>query len=93
AVTAAAAGGSASNQDNPVNRIADLNPDEIESIEILKGASAAAIYGQRASSGVVIIQTKRGSGGQPQFSVSQSVGFNTIIKKLGARDFTAQTAE
>ncbi len=93
AVTAAAAGGSASNQDNPVNRIADLNPDEIASIEILKGASAAAIYGQRASSGVVIIQTKRGSGGQPQFSVSQSVGFNTIIKKLGARDFTAQTAE
>jgi TonB-linked SusC/RagA family outer membrane protein len=93
AVTAAAAGGSASNQDNPVNRIADLNPDEIESIEILKGASAAAIYGQRASSGVVIIQTKRGSAGQPRFSVSQSVGFNTIIKKLGARDFTAQTAE
>lgn len=93
AVTAAAAGGSASNQDNAVNRIADLNPDEIETIEVLKGASAAAIYGQRASSGVVIIQTKRGSGGQPQFSVSQSVGFNTIIKKLGSRDFTAQTAE
>lgn len=88
AVTAAAAGGSASNQDNPVNRIADLNPDEIESIEILKGASAAAIYGQRASSGVVIIKTKRGSSGQAQFSASQSVGFTTIQKKLGSRTFS-----
>ncbi len=93
AVTAAAAGGSASNQDNPVNRIADLNADEIESIEVLKGASAAAIYGQRASGGVVIIRTKRGSTGEPQFSVSQSVGFNTIIKKLGSRTFTEETAE
>lgn len=93
AVTAAAAGGSASNQDNPVNRIADLNPSEIESIEILKGASAAAIYGQRASSGVVIIKTKRGRAGQAQFNVSQSVGYTTIQKKLGQRDFTEETAE
>ena len=93
AVTAAAAGGSASNQDNPVNRIADLNPSEIESIDILKGASAAAIYGQRASSGVVIIKTKRGSSGKAQFSASQSIGITTIQKKLGQRDFTATTAE
>lgn len=93
AVTAAAGGGSASNQDNPVNRIADLNPDEIQSIEILKGASAAAIYGQRASGGVVIIKTKRGSGGKAQFSFDQRVGFTTIQKKLGMRDFTAETAE
>ncbi len=93
AVTAAAAGGSASNQDNPVNRIADLNPSEIESIEILKGASAAAIYGQRASSGVVIIKTKRGSSGKAQFSASQSLGITTIQKKLGQREFTAETAE
>ncbi|MGK7371516.1 MAG: TonB-dependent receptor plug domain-containing protein, partial [Candidatus Halalkalibacterium sp. M3_1C_030] len=93
AVTAAAAGGSASNQDNPVNRIADLNPSEIESIEVLKGASAAAIYGQRASSGVVIIKTKRGSSGKAQFSASQSIGITTIQKKLGQRNFTATTAE
>ncbi|MBD3616890.1 MAG: SusC/RagA family TonB-linked outer membrane protein [Gracilimonas sp.] len=93
AVTAAAAGGSASNQDNPANRIADLNPDEIESIEVLKGASAAAIYGQRASSGVVIIKTKRGKAGRAQFSVSQSLGYTTILKKLGSRTFTEQTAE
>ena len=93
AVTAAAAGGSASNQDNPVNRIADLNPDEIESIEILKGASAAAIYGQRASGGVVIITTKRGQGGKAEFSASQSFGITTISNKLGQRNFTAETAE
>lgn len=93
AVTAAAAGGSASNQDNPVNRIADINPDDIESIEVLKGASAAAIYGQRASSGVVIIKTKRGTAGRPQFSVSQSLGYTTLLKKLGSRNFTAETAE
>ncbi len=90
AVTRAAAGGSSSNQDNPVNRIADLNPNEIESIEVLKGASAAAIYGQRASGGVVIINTKRGSGGQAEFSASQSIGFTTISKKLGSRQFSRQ---
>ena len=88
AVTQAAAGGSSSNQDNPVNRVADLNPEDIESIEILKGASAAAIYGQRASGGVVIITTKRGRGGTPEFSVSQSLGFTTISNKLGQRQFT-----
>jgi len=93
AVTAAAAGGSASNQDNPANRIADLNADEIESIEVLKGASAAAIYGQRASSGVVIIKTKRGKAGRADFSLSQSVGVTTLLKKLGSRTFTEETAE
>lgn len=93
AVTAAAAGGSSSNQDNPVNRIADLNPDEIKSIEILKGASAAAIYGQRASGGVVLITTKRGNRGGAEYSVSQSFGFTTISKKLGQRTFDVDKAE
>lgn len=93
AVTEAAAGGSSSNQDNPVNRVADLNPEDIESIEVLKGASAAAIYGQRASGGVVIITTKRGRGGKPEFKVSQSVGITTIANKLGQRQFTAATAQ
>lgn len=58
AVTAAAGGSNpALTQDAQVNRIADLNPNDIESIEILKGASASAIYGGRASNGVVIITT------------------------------------
>jgi len=94
AITAAAAGGNASNQDNPVNRIADLNPEDIESIEILKGPSAAAIYGARASNGVVIITTKRGATtGGTQFSVSQSVGVSALANPLGTRQFTAETAE
>lgn len=93
AVTAAAAGGSASNQDNPVNRIADINPDDIASIEVLKGPSAAAIYGARASNGVVIITTKRGdAGGGVQFSVNQSLGVTSLANRLGTRQFTEESA-
>ncbi|RMF24088.1 MAG: SusC/RagA family TonB-linked outer membrane protein, partial [Bacteroidetes bacterium] len=59
-VSLSQAGGSTSVQDDPSNRIADIDPEDIERIEILKGASAAAIYGSRAGAGVVIITTKRG---------------------------------
>ncbi len=93
AVTQAAAGGNASSQDNPVNRIADLNPEDIESIEILKGSSAAAIYGSRASNGVVIITTKKGQAGSGLgVSFSQSLGFTTLAKKLGSPDYTLDQA-
>ncbi|MDX1461807.1 MAG: SusC/RagA family TonB-linked outer membrane protein [Marinirhabdus sp.] len=90
AVSAAAAGGSASNQDNPTNRIADINPEDIANIEILKGASAAAIYGSRAAAGVVIITTKRGKAGETKFKFSQSVGWTEAINLLGVRDYTRQ---
>src|SRR3954463_6556739 len=50
-------------QESPDNRIADLNPDDIENIEVLKGAAAAAIYGSKASGGVIMITTKRGRAG------------------------------
>ncbi|MCH7975796.1 MAG: carboxypeptidase-like regulatory domain-containing protein [Bacteroidetes bacterium] len=94
AVTAAAAAGSSAQQDQPVNRLADLTPDDIETIEILKGPSAAAIYGARASNGVVIITTKRGRAGTGvEFNVAQSLGFATISNRLGVRQFTAATAE
>ncbi|WP_109301605.1 SusC/RagA family TonB-linked outer membrane protein [Aquimarina sp. AU474] len=93
AVSGASGGGNASNQDNPSNRIADINPDDIESVEILKGASAAAIYGARAAAGVVIITTKKGKRGQTKISFSQDVGFNTILRARGQRNFTAATAE
>ena len=89
-VSAAAAGGSASNQDNPTNRIADINPEDIANIEILKGASAAAIYGSRAAAGVVIITTKRGEAGETQFRFSQSTGWSEAINLLGVRDYTEQ---
>ncbi len=51
-------------QDMSPNRIADLNPEDIETIEVLKGASASAIYGSKASAGVIIITTKKGKRGQ-----------------------------
>ncbi len=60
AVTQGERGLIASSQENALNRISDINPNDIESIEILKGASASALYGSKASNGVVIITTKRG---------------------------------
>lgn len=93
AVSQAAGGGSQSNQDNPSNRLADIDPNDIESVEILKGASAAAIYGSRASGGVVIITTKKGSTGKPRIHLSQSIGVTQILKKLGQRDWNYQRAE
>jgi TonB-dependent SusC/RagA subfamily outer membrane receptor len=85
-------GGNASNQDNPSSRIADLRPEDIENIEILKGASAAAIYGSRAAAGVVIITTKKGVQGKTRLSFSQDLGFAKVRHLLGVRQFTAETA-
>ncbi len=82
----------AGDQDNPSNRIADLDPEDIDRIEILKGASAAAIYGSRAGAGVVIITTKRGQAGKTRIDVSQSFGFNSAIKLLGVRTWDTAKA-
>ena len=72
AVTNAASGGSpTSNQDNASSRIADIRAEDIENIEILKGASAAAIYGSKASAGVIIITTKRGKQGKTSINISR----------------------
>lgn len=93
AITGAEAGGSSSNQDNPVNRIADLDPRDIERIEVLKGASAGAIYGSKAANGVVIITTKKGRGGEakPQFNVTGRLGSYGVAETIGSRAF--ETAE
>lgn len=58
----------------PTNPIADLNPNDIESLEILKDASASAIYGSRASNGVVLITTKKGRAGKTTFEASAYTG-------------------
>jgi TonB-linked SusC/RagA family outer membrane protein len=92
AITAAAGGGMASNEDNPSNRLADLDPNDIESIEVLKGASASAIYGSKASNGVVLITTKRGQTGQTRFDFGQKFGSNYDSRELGSRPFDATTA-
>ncbi|HEX7337125.1 MAG TPA: SusC/RagA family TonB-linked outer membrane protein [Gemmatimonadales bacterium] len=90
AVTAAQAGGNPRNQDNPVNRIADLNPEDIERIEVLKGGSAAAIYGAKATNGVVIITTKRGQVGKPVFNLTQRFGTIWRANELGRRTFATR---
>lgn len=64
------------------NRLADINPADIERIEVLNGAAAAAIYGSRANAGVVQIFTKRGSSGAPVISFSTNVMFSKLRKSV-----------
>jgi iron complex outermembrane receptor protein len=64
---------------NPLNY---LNPADIESIDVLKDASAAAIYGSRAGNGVVVITTKKGKSGKAEVNFSISTGVSSISKKI-----------
>src|SRR4030095_9224592 len=64
---------------NPLNFI---NPSDIASIDILKDASATAIYGSRAAYGVVLITTKKGQSGQVRDDLSASVGSSSIMKRI-----------
>jgi len=65
-----------------LNRAADINPNDIESIDILKGSSAAAIYGARAANGVVLITTKRGHTGPTRYSLQSTTTFDKVIKTM-----------
>lgn len=64
------------------NRLVDINPNDIERIEVLNGAAAAAIYGSRANAGVVQIFTKRGSTGAPVISFSHNVMVSKLRKSV-----------
>ena len=64
------------------NALADLNPNDIQSIEVLKDASEAAIYGARASNGVVLITTKKGKSGPAKFNVDVYTGSQSITNTL-----------
>ena len=86
--TVSGAGGS--NQDDGSNRLADINPADIETIEILKGPSAAAIYGTRANAGVIIITTKRGQEGKTVVSLSQDIGVAQPLRLLGVDDWSEE---
>ena len=59
-----------------------LNPNDIESFTILKDASAAAIYGSRASNGVILITTRKGTGSKPKLSYSGSFSLQNPSKKV-----------
>lgn len=67
---------------SPKNPLNFLNTSDIESITVLKDASAAAIYGARGSNGVVLVTTKRGKRGEPMFTYDTYLGFSSVIKKL-----------
>lgn len=63
------------------NRMADFDPGDVERIEVLKGAAAAALYGARANNGVIQIFTKRGLSGRPNVNVSTDVSWSTTPKR------------
>lgn len=85
---AGAFSGAGTNQDQAPNRLTDINPADVESIEVLKGPSAAAIYGTRANAGVIIITTKKGKAGKTKVSFGQDFGFSSAIKLLGAEGWS-----
>ncbi|HYD54028.1 MAG TPA: SusC/RagA family TonB-linked outer membrane protein [Gemmatimonadaceae bacterium] len=64
------------------NRSADINPNDIESIEILKGAAASAIYGARAANGVILITTKRGAAGATRYTLGTTTTFDEVMKTM-----------
>ncbi|WP_461116535.1 SusC/RagA family TonB-linked outer membrane protein [Spirosoma jeollabukense] len=72
--------------DNPINVMSTINTDDIESIEVLKDASASAIYGSRGSNGVVLLTTKRGKEGKTLVSYDSYVGVQQVTKKIDLLD-------
>lgn len=79
-------------QDDGVNRLADINPNDIASIEILKGAAASSIYGSKAANGVVVITTNRGQVGKPRVTMTQRFGFAELARAPKPRAFTVPEA-
>lgn len=80
----------------PTNPLTDLNPNDIENISILKDASASAIYGSRASNGVILITTKRGKSGDTHFDLSYQTGLSqpTRLRSfLNSTDYVALIRE
>lgn len=68
------------------NVIGAINPNDIETFTILKDASATAIYGSRASNGVIVITTKKGTGNKPQINYSLNLAMSTTTKRLEVLD-------
>lgn len=65
---------------SPINIFSMINPNDIESISVLKDASSAAIYGVRASNGVILITTKKGKAGRPKVDIASSYGVQNVRK-------------
>jgi TonB-linked SusC/RagA family outer membrane protein len=69
------------------NRLIDINPHDIDRIEVINGPSAAAIYGSRASNGVVQLFTKKGRTGKPTVSFSSAVNHNSLARRIEVNEF------
>lgn len=74
--------GDQGNYGGETNPLADINPNDIESVEVLKDASAGAIYGARAANGVVLISTKKGKAGKTSVSINYQMGSAQATKRL-----------
>ncbi|WP_224999686.1 SusC/RagA family TonB-linked outer membrane protein [Cesiribacter sp. SM1] len=77
------------------NRAADINPNDIESMTVLKGAAATALYGVRAANGAVIITTKKGRAGAVRVNINSTVGFEEVnryprIQEVYGQGFSGQ---
>jgi TonB-dependent SusC/RagA subfamily outer membrane receptor len=75
-------GGGITGPEGAPNPMSDINPNDIASIEILKDASAAAIYGARAANGVVLITTKRGTRGSTKINFNNYIGFQETPRQI-----------
>ena len=86
------ASGTGPTQDDVANRLADLNPNDIVNIEVLKSAAASSIYGSKAANGVVIITTNRGLAGKPKAHITQRLGWSNLLRGPGERVFDTTSA-
>ena len=86
-------GNGPSPQDQQTNRIADLNPNDIESMQFLEGSAASAIYGDKGAAGVILITTKKGTAGKPQWDFTQRFGQYSLSNTLPVRRFTLAQAQ
>lgn len=72
------------------SRINDINPNDIESVQILKGASAAALWGSRAANGVIVITTKNGQAGKPKISYKFTTSFDEVNQRYELQNVWGQ---
>lgn len=64
------------------NRASDINPNDIESVEVLKGAAATMLYGQRASAGVILVTTKAGRAGETRYALTMNSTFDEVNREI-----------
>ncbi|MDE3741212.1 SusC/RagA family TonB-linked outer membrane protein [Maribacter polysaccharolyticus] len=89
-VTAGSFAGLNDNGDRSTNIMSTLNPNDIESISVLKDASATAIYGARGANGVILITTKRGKTGKPKIQLGIQTGFNSVASNKLLKPLTGE---